>query len=87
MDEKRDIQKQIEDCRKKMNVAGLLEHCVCCMAVGGLAAMILEALSLFIPFYYVHAAAGICVLVMLVAGIILSCIRRSSWQRHRTESG
>lgn len=81
MDEKRYIQKQIKDCRKKMNVAGLLEHCVCCMAVGGLAAMILEALSLFIPFYYVHAAAGICVLVMLVAGIILSCIRRSSMKQ------
>lgn len=81
MDEKKYLCGQIKACRQKLNLAKLLDNSVLYMAVGGVAAVLLEAVSLFWPFYYVHIWAAACVAAGLVCGIILAIIRRSDMKQ------
>lgn len=81
MDEKQYLRGQIKSCRQKLNLAKLLDSCVWCMAIGGVAAIFLEAVSLFLPFYYVHICAAGCVAAALCCGIILAIVKRSDMKK------
>lgn len=77
MDEKNYLLAQIGKCKRKLNLALLLDRSVVFATIGFLAAAGLEIISLFLPFYYVHVAVMALAAVFLAAGIILAlCHRR-----------
>ncbi len=80
MDERKELLQAIRRSRRKLNIAKLFDVCVCFLACAGVAAIVLEAVSLWIPFYYVHLCAGIVIGIALAAGIIYAWIRRISMQ-------
>ena len=76
MDERNYLLRAIRQCRRKLNIAKLLDTCVCALACAGVAAIVLEAVSIWIPFYYVHVCAGIALLVALFAGLVYAFAKR-----------
>ena len=76
MDERKELLQAIRRSRRKLNIAKLIDTCVFCLAYAGVAAIVLEAVSLWIPFYYVHLCVGIG--IALIVGIIYAVIKRTS---------
>lgn len=76
MDLKKYLTGQIRRCRRKMNIAKLLDKGVLFAAAGGILGMVCELVSLFVPFYYVHPAAALCFAVGLLAGLVYGILRR-----------
>lgn len=77
MDERQYLQKQILKCRRKMNWARLLKKSSFFMTLGGVAAILLEAVSLVFPFYYVHMWAVGSVAAGFAVGIVCAVIMRT----------
>ena len=78
MDERKELLQAIRRSRQKLNIAKLIDTCVFCLAYAGVAAIVLEAVSLWIPFYYVHLCVGIVIGIALIVGIIYAVIKRTS---------
>lgn len=78
MDERNYLLRAIRQGRRKLNIAKTLDTCTCLLACAGVAAIILEAVSIWIPFYYVHVCAGIALLVALLAGLVYALVKRVS---------
>lgn len=78
MDERKELLQAIRRSRRKLNIAKLIDICVFCLAYAGVAAIVLEAVSLWIPFYYVHLCVGIVIGIALIVGIIYAVIKRTS---------
>lgn len=78
MDERKELLQAIRRSRQKLNIAKLIDTCVFCLAYAGVAAIVLEAVSLWIPFYYVHLCVGIVIGIALIVGIIYVVIKRTS---------
>lgn len=78
MDERKELLQAIRRSRRKLNIAKLIDTCVFCLAYAGVAAIVLEAVSLWIPFYYVHLCVGIVIGIALIVGIIYAVIKRTS---------
>lgn len=78
MDERKELLQAIRRSRRKLNIAKLIDMCVFCLAYAGVAAIVLEAVSLWIPFYYVHLCVGIVIGIALIVGIIYAVIKRTS---------
>ena len=76
MDLKKYLTGQIRRCRRKMNIAKMLDKGVMFAGAGGIIGMVCELVSLFGPFYYVHPAAALCFAVGLLAGLIYGILRR-----------
>ncbi|MCM1105575.1 MAG: hypothetical protein NC355_01395 [Blautia sp.] len=54
MDEKRYLRQQINHCRRKLNIAKFLDSLVVFAALAGVAGIVCELVSVFVPFYYAH---------------------------------
>ena len=78
MDERKELLQAIRRSRRKLNIAKLIDTCVFCLAYAGVAAIVLEAVSLWIPFYYVHLCVVIVIGIALIVGIIYAVIKRTS---------
>lgn len=78
MDERKELLQAIRRSRRKLNIAKSIDTCVFCLAYAGVAAIVLEAVSLWIPFYYVHLCVGIVIGIALIVGIIYVVIKRTS---------
>ncbi len=78
MDERNYLLHAIRHGRRKLNIAKTLDTCTCLLACAGVAAIILEAVSIWVPFYYVHVCAGIALLVALLAGLVYAFVKRVS---------
>ena len=78
MDERKELLQAIRRSRRKLNIAKSIDTCVFCLAYAGVAAIVLEAVSLWIPFYYVHLCVGIVIGIALIVGIIYAVIKRTS---------
>ena len=78
MDERKELLQAIRRSRRPLNIAQLIDTCVFCLAYAGVAAIVLEAVSLWIPFYYVHLCVGIVIGIALIVGIIYVVIKRTS---------
>ena len=78
MDERNYLLRAIRQGRRKLNIAKTLDTCTCLLACAGVAAIILEAVSIWVPFYYVHVCAGIALLVAFVAGLVYAFVKRVS---------
>ena len=76
MDEKKYLLSQIDRCRRKLNLALFLEKSVVFLTIGGVLSALLEAVSLFVPFYSVHAWSLCVAAVFLLAGIIIAIDKR-----------
>ncbi len=76
MDEKEYLKKEIKECKRKLNLAGLFKYITVFTALGGVFAILLEGLSLAVPFYYVHLFAALSILAGLFAGAVTACIKR-----------
>lgn len=76
MDERNYLLQAIRRSRRKLNMAKTLDTCTCVLACAGVAAIVLEAASIWIPFYYVHLFAGIALLVAFLAGLVYSIVKR-----------
>ena len=76
MDERNYLLQAIRRSRRKLNMAKTLDTCTCFLACAGVAAIVLEAASIWIPFYYVHLFAGIALLVAFLAGLVYSIVKR-----------
>lgn len=75
------LTEQIKICRKKMNLAKILDYGVIFAAAGGIMGMLCELASLIWPFYYVHLAAALCFVVGLLAGIGYAIYRRADMRQ------
>ena len=77
MDERNYLLQEIRRSRRKLNIAKTLDTCTCFLACAGVAAIVLEAVSLWVPFYYVHWCAGVALLVAVAAGLVYSVVKRA----------
>ena len=75
------LTEQIKICRKKMNLAKILDYGVIFAAAGGIMGMLCELASLIWPFYYVHLAAASCFAIGLLAGIGYAIYRRADMRQ------
>lgn len=75
------LTEQIKICRKKLNLAKILDYGVIFAAAGGIIGMLCELASLIWPFYYVHLAAALCFLIGLLAGIGYAIYRRADMRQ------
>lgn len=77
MDERNYLLQEIRRSRRKLNIAKTLDTCICFLACAGVAATVLEAVSIWVPFYYVHWCAGVALLVAVAAGLVYSVVKRA----------
>jgi hypothetical protein len=77
MDEKKYLCEKIKKCRRRLNLARLIDQSLVWMAIAAVPAILLEAYSLLRPFYYVHRAAFAFVLVGLLGGIVATVRKRT----------
>lgn len=77
MDERNYLLQEIRRSRRKLNIAKTLDTCICFLACAGVAATVLEAVSIWVPFYYVHWCAGIVLLAAFAAGLVYSVVKRA----------
>lgn len=64
-----------------MNLAKLIDSGVLCAAAGGIAGMLCEFVSLFLPFYHADLAAALCFGAGLFAGICYAIYRRADMKQ------
>lgn len=81
MDNKKYLREEIKKCKRKMNIAGLLDFGILSAAVGGIFGMICELASLVRQFYYADLAAGLCFGAGLLAGIVYAVYRRADMKQ------
>lgn len=81
MDIEKYLIEQIRKCKRKMNLAKLIDSGVFCAAVGGIPGICCEMVSLFVPFYYVHLAAALCFAAGLLAGVVYAVCRRADMKQ------
>lgn len=70
MEETTYLKQKIKDCRHKLNLAKILENCVYYISFGALAAVLVEGISLFVPFYYANYFAAGCIGIGCLVGIV-----------------
>ena len=72
---------QIRRCKRKMNLAKLIDRGILCAAAGGIPGICCELASLLVPFYYVHLAAALCFGAGLLAGAGYAVYRRADMKQ------
>ena len=75
MEETTYLKQKIKDCRHKLNLAKILENCVYYISFGALAAVLVEGISLFVPFYYANYFAAGCIGIGCLVGIVDTIIQ------------
>lgn len=70
MEETTYLKQKIKDCRRKLNLAKILENCVYYISFGALAAVLVEGISLFVPFYYANYFAAGCIGIGCLTGLV-----------------
>ncbi len=72
---------EIKKCRHKMNLAKAIDYGILWAAVGGIAGIFCEAVSLFLPFYHVHQIAALCFPAGFFAGVSYAVYRRADMKK------
>ena len=81
MDTEKYLTDQIRRCKRKMNLASLIDTGILCAAAGGIPGICCELVSLFVPFYYAHLTAALCFGAGLLAGICYAVYRRAGMRQ------
>lgn len=78
--DQRELIDTIRVYRRKLNLAGFLKMLIFALSVGAGAGILLQALSLVIPLYYVNVYTGIALLLAASTAIVAALIRRRSME-------
>lgn len=78
---KKYLTEQIRKCRRKMNIAKLIDTGILYAAAGGVVGIFCELFSLFQPFYHAHLAAVLCFGAGFFAGICYAVYRRADMKQ------
>lgn len=81
MDDKSYLLQEIQSCRRRKNLAQFLDFVTVGAAAGGCAAVILEGLAVFVPFYAVHRVSLAVIGVGIICGMGLAIRRRCSMKQ------
>lgn len=81
MDIRKYLTEEIRKCRRRMNLAKLLDYGILFAAAGGILGIGCELVSLTRPFYHAHLAAGMCFGVGLLVGIGYALYRRADMKQ------
>ncbi|MBO5282354.1 MAG: hypothetical protein J6B43_04405, partial [Lachnospiraceae bacterium] len=81
MDIRKYLTEEIRKCRRRMNLAKLLDYGTAFAAAGGVLGMGCELVSLIRPFYHAHLAAVMCFAAGLLAGIGYAVYRRADMKQ------
>lgn len=81
MDIRKYLTEEIRKCRRRMNLAKLLDYGTVFAAAGGVLGMGCELVSLIRPFYHAHLAAVMCFAAGLLAGIGYAVYRRADMKQ------
>lgn len=81
METRKYLLEQIGICRRKLNLAKLLDYGALYAAAGGVAGIFFEFISLIRPFYYADAAAAGCFGAGLLAGICRGIVKRADMKQ------
>lgn len=81
MENKKYLIEQIRKCRRKINIAKLIDSGILYAAAGGVFGIFCELFSLFKPFYHAHLAAGLCFGAGLFAGICHAIYSRADMKQ------
>ncbi len=77
MDEKEYLKKEVSEHRRKLNLARTFKSCTVFMTLAGIAAILLEGISLIVPFYYVHMFSLGVMIAGILSGMIYAFVKRS----------
>lgn len=81
MENKKYLMEQIRKCRRKINIAKLIDSGILYAAAGGVFGIFCELFSLFKPFYHAHLAAGLCFGVGFFMGICHAIYSRADMKQ------
>ena len=81
MDVREYLLRQIRRCKRKMNLAKMLDKAVVFAAAGGIIGLLCELFSLIRPFYHAHLAAGLCFAAGAFWGVICALCRPVDMKR------
>ena len=81
MDDKSYLIQEIRSCKKRKNLAQFLNFVTVGAAAGGCAAVILEGLSIFVPFYAVHRVSLAAICVGMICGTGFAIRKRCSMKQ------
>lgn len=81
MDIRKYLTEEIRKCRRRMNLAKLLDYGILFAAMGGVLGIGCELVSLARPFYHAHLAAGMCFAAGFLAGIGYAVYRRADMRQ------
>ena len=78
--DRKEFQDIIHEYRRKLNTAGFLKMLVFALSVGGVAGILLQAVSFITPLYYVNVYSVIAVVLAVAAAAIVSLKKRSTME-------
>jgi hypothetical protein len=81
MDDKKYLSGKINKCRRRINLALVLDKGIVCLAISAVAAILLEVYSLIRPFYYVNYFVIFCVILGALFAVIFSIISRCDMKK------
>ncbi len=81
MDIRKYLTDEIRKCKRRMNLAKLLDYGILFAAMGGVLGIGCELVSLARPFYHAHLAAGLCFAAGFLAGVGYAVYRRADMRQ------
>ena len=74
--EQKEFLKRINECRRRLNLAGFLNKAVFALCVGAGAGILFQAVALITPLYYANLYTGLALLLAVIAAVAASCVKR-----------
>lgn len=74
--EQKEFLKRINECRRRLNLAGFLNKAVFALCVGAGAGILFQAVALITPLYYANLYTGLALLLALIAAVVAACVKR-----------
>ncbi|MBD5492855.1 MAG: hypothetical protein HDR12_00345 [Lachnospiraceae bacterium] len=74
--EQKEFLKRINECRRRLNLAGFLNKAVFALCVGAGAGILFQAVALITPLYYANLYTGLALLLAVIAAVAAACVKR-----------
>ncbi|MDE6999204.1 MAG: hypothetical protein K2P73_02750 [Lachnospiraceae bacterium] len=79
--EQREFVKAIQNCRRRLNLAGFLRKLVTALTIGAAAGILFQAASFVIPLYYAGSYAVLALVLALIAAAIAAYVKRTGMEQ------
>ena len=73
--EQKEFLKRINECRRRLNLAGFLNKAVFALCVGVGAGILFQAVALITPLYYANLYTGLALLLAVIAAVAAACVK------------